>query len=41
MLFLYLFAVWAILIVLLALTIEARGLFGKGRGLNAPGADED
>jgi hypothetical protein len=40
-LFFYLFAVWALLIVLLALIIEARGLFAKKRGLNAPGADED
>jgi hypothetical protein len=41
LLFLYLFAVWAILIVLLALTIEARSLFGRDRSLNAQGADED
>jgi hypothetical protein len=41
LLFLYLFAVWAVLIVLLALIIEARGLFGRDRRLDAQGADED
>jgi hypothetical protein len=41
LLYLYLFAVWAILILLLALIIEARGLFGKDRGLNTQRADEN
>lgn len=41
MLFFYLFAVWALLIVLLALIIEARGVFARDRRRNAPGPDED
>ena len=40
-LFLYMFAVWAILIALLALIIEAPGALRKDRGGTASGAEDE